>query len=129
MKISLFAFLAISASLLSMPALADGDASAGANLFKKKCHVCHSIGPDAKNKVGPELNGIIGKEIGSNPEFKYSKALLEKKSEGVVWNAETLDQWLEKPRDFIKGTKMGYAGDKNAQERQDIIAYVETFSD
>ncbi len=128
MKKTLIASLAISASLTAAPALADGNAEAGAALFKGKCHVCHNIGPDAKNKIGPELNGIFGKEIGSNPDFKYSKAFLDKKSEGVVWNEDTLDEWLTKPRDFIKGTKMGYPGDKDEHEREDIIAYIKSFS-
>lgn len=128
MRKMLIATLAVSASLIAAPALADGNADAGAKVFKK-CHACHDIGPGAKNKVGPDLNGIVGKEIGSNPDFKYSKAFLEKKSEGVVWNDDTLDQWLTKPRDFIKGTKMGFAGLKDQQERADVIAYLKSFSE
>jgi cytochrome c len=128
MNKTLVATLALTASLAAAPALADGNAEAGATIFKK-CHACHDIGPNAKNKVGPELNGIYGKEIGSNPDYKYSKAFLEKKAEGTVWNDETLDEWLTKPRDFIKGTKMGFAGLKDKQQRDDVIAYIKSFSE
>ncbi len=128
MRKTLIVTFALSATLIALPALADGDVDAGAKVFKK-CHACHSIGPDAKNKVGPELNGIYEKEIGSNPDFKYSKAFLEKKSEGVVWDEEALDQWLEKPSAFIKGTKMGFPGLKDEQEREDVIAYIKSFAD
>jgi len=127
MRKTLITTLSVAASLITVPAFAGGNVDDGAKVFKK-CRACHSIGPDAKNKVGPELNGIYEKEIGSNPDFKYSKALLEKKSEGVVWDDDALNQWLEKPSAFIKGTKMGFPGLKDEQEREDVIAYIKSFT-
>ena len=107
-------------------ALAEGDAAAGAKVFKK-CKACHAVGEGAKNKVGPMLNGIVGNEIASVERYKYSKAFKAKKEEGLVWTAEVLDAYLTKPKAYIKGTKMGFAGLKKEKQREDIIAYLSTF--
>ena len=107
-------------------ALAEGDAAAGEKVFRK-CKACHAVGDDAKNKVGPMLNGIVDNEIASVDGFKYSKAFLAKKAEGLVWTVEVLDSYLTKPKKFIPGTKMSYAGLKKEQQRADIIAYLSTF--
>ena len=82
---------------------------------------------DAKNKIGPQLNGIIDAEIASVEGFKYSKAFLEKKTEGLVWNEEALEAYLTKPKDFIAGTKMTFAGLRKEQDRADVIAYLRSF--
>ena len=107
-------------------ALAEGDAAAGEKVFKK-CKACHAVGEGAKNKVGPLLNGIVGNEIASVEGFKYSKAFMAKKEEGLVWTAEALDEYLTKPKAYIKGTKMSFAGLKKEQQREDLIAYLSTF--
>ena len=88
---------------------------------------CHAVGENAKNKVGPQLNGIVGAEIASVEGFKYSKAFMEKKAEGLVWNDETLDAYLTKPKDYIPKTKMSYAGLRKEEDRADVIAYLKTF--
>ena len=107
-------------------ALAEGDAAAGEKVFRK-CKACHAVGDGAKNKVGPMLNGIVGNEIASVDGFKYSKAFLAKKAEGLVWTVDVLDSYLTKPKKFIPGTKMSYAGLKKEGDRENIIEYLTTF--
>jgi len=119
------AFAALVASI-AMPALADDDAEKGEKVFKK-CKACHAVGEGAKNKVGPELNGIVDNEAGSVEGFKYSKAFMEKKAEGLVWTEDNLESYLTKPKDFIPGTKMSFAGLRKEDDIENVIAYLETF--
>ncbi len=107
-------------------ALAEGDAAAGEKVFRK-CKACHAVGDGAKNKVGPMLNGIVDAEIASVEDFKYSEAFLAKKAEGLVWTEEELDAFLTKPKKYLKGTKMSFAGLKKEDQRADVIAYLKTF--
>lgn len=111
---------------LSAPAFADGDVEKGENVYKK-CKACHMVGEGAKNRVGPALNDIFGMVAGTQ-DFKYSKALTEKGEEGLVWTEDTVGEYLEKPRAYIKGTKMSFAGLKKEEDREDIIAYLMQFS-
>ena len=105
------------------PAVA-GDVDAGAKVFKK-CKACHVVDQE-KNKVGPHLVNVFGRTAGSMESFKkYSNAL---KESGIVWNEETLDGFLEKPRKYLKGTKMAFGGLKKEEDRQNVIAYLKTFS-
>jgi len=102
-------------------AWADGDATAGAQIFKK-CAVCHS--PDAGvNKVGPSLHGIVGRHSGSIDTFNYSPAM---KGFNKDWTPELLDTYLTDPRATVAGTKMIFPGLKEAKDRQDVIAYLST---
>ena len=121
----------LTAGLLSLglagTAFADGDAEKGKKVFNK-CKACHAVGEDAKNKVGPVLNGIIGAPAAQNPDFKYSKAMLEKGEEGLVWDEDALSTYLAKPRDFVPGTKMSFAGLKKDDEIEDVLAYLATFN-
>ncbi len=107
------------------PALADGDAE-GEKIYKKKCKTCHMIGEGAKNRVGPLLTGIVGAPAGMVEGFKYSKALKAKKDEGLVWTEEELDAFLTKPKTYLKGTKMSFAGFKDAADRASVIAYLKS---
>lgn len=100
-----------------------GDVEAGENVFKK-CRACHKIGEGAKNGVGPMLTDFIGVEVASVEGFKYSKAFMEKKEEGLVWTVEALDAYLLKPRDFVPKTKMTFAGLKKEEDRANVIAYL-----
>lgn len=104
-------------------AAADVDLKKGKKVFRK-CKACHAVGEKAKNKVGPELNGIIGREAGSVEGYKYSKAMLKS---GITWDEETLDKYLKKPKDLVKGTKMIFAGLKKEKQRKNLIAYLATF--
>ena len=119
-------YLAAALAMAATPALAEGDAEKGKKVFNK-CKSCHAVGENAKNKIGPQLNGIIGAEIASVDGFKYSKAFLEKKDEGLVWDDAALDAYLTKPKDFIPKTKMSFAGLRKEQDREDVIAYLKTF--
>ena len=106
---------------LSSSAMA-GDAALGEKVFKK-CKSCH-VDDKEKNKTGPHLVGIIGREAGSVESYKkYSKAM---KASGIIWNAETLDGYLTSPKKYLKGTKMAFAGLRKEKDRQDIIAYLES---
>ncbi len=120
------ATLAIIAVALASPALADCDAAHGEKVFAK-CKSCHQIGENARNLVGPALTGIVGNEAASVEGYKYSKAFMQKKEEGLVWSKEALDEYLKGPRDMIKGTKMTFPGLSDEHDREDVICYLETF--
>lgn len=112
--------LAISILLtLSVSAFAEGDVKKGKKVFKK-CAACHSI-EDGKKKVGPSLYGIINRPAGTVEGFKYSNALLEA---GIVWDDESLRAFITKPKAFLKGTKMAFAGVKKKKDRDNLIAYL-----
>ena len=116
---------AIALGLCSTPALAEGDADKGKRVFNK-CKACHMVGEDAKNRVGPVLNGVVDRAAGQ-VDFKYSPALMAAAEDGLVWDAENLSVFLTKPKDLIKGTKMSFAGLRKEQDILDVIAYLETF--
>ncbi len=117
------AFLALTAS-----ALADGDAANGEKVFKK-CGACHAVGPQAKNKVGPELNGIVGRKVAAVDGFKYSPAMVEFGAGDKVWDEATLDAYLASPKGVVPKTKMAFAGLKKEDERADVIAYLSQFAE
>ena len=106
-----------------MAARADGDVEAGKNVFKK-CHACHNVGEGAKNSVGPELNGIVGRKAGSVEGYAYSEA---NKGSGITWDVATLDVYLKDPKAKVPGTKMAFPGLPNDKDRADVIAYLGTF--
>ena len=109
-------------------ASAEGDAAKGEKVFRK-CKACHAVGEGAKNKVGPQLNDLIGRTAGTVEGFKYSKAMVAAGEGGIVWNDETLHAYLEKPRDYIKGNRMSFAGLRKESDRDDVVAYLKTFSE
>jgi cytochrome c len=110
---------------LALPAVASAqDAEAGKKVFTK-CAPCHAIGPGAKNKVGPELNGILDRAAASVEGFAYSDAL---KKSGLKWDDANLHKWLESPKALVPGTKMVFPGVKDETERDDLIAYIESFN-
>ena len=108
-------------------AAAAQDTAAGEKVFAK-CKACHAVGEGAKNKVGPELNGIVGRAAGSLPDYKYSKAMEGKGAEGLIWDEASLAAYLADPRGFVKGTKMAFAGLKKPEDLENIIAYLATFA-
>ncbi len=111
---------------LAVPAFADGDAEKGEKVFNK-CKACHMVGPDAKNRVGPELNGVIDRQIASVEGFKYSDVFMEKADEGFVWSEDNLESYLADPKGFIPGNKMSFAGLKKEDDVEDVLAYLATF--
>jgi len=91
----------------------------GRKVFKK-CVACHSL-QEGKNKVGPPLNNLLGRQAGSVDGYKYSKAM---KNSGVVWDEESLDKFITKPRKFIPKTKMSFRGIKKKSLRDDLISFL-----
>ncbi len=127
-KIAAIALAACAMALAPAGAPAqEGNAEEGAEIFKK-CRSCHEVGPDAKNKLGPLLNGVIGRQAGTIEDFKYSPANQEAGGKGLVWTEEKLLKYLEDPRAFMPGTIMAFAGLKDEQDRRDLIAYLKKFS-
>lgn len=114
------------AILLSSSAFAqEGDVAAGETVFKK-CSACHNVDSD-KSKVGPSLQGVIGRQPGIVEGFKYSKAMVDFGA-GKVWDDAQLTAYLANPRGVVKGTRMAFAGLKDPKEITDVIAYLKTFS-
>ena len=103
-----------------MAIFASTSAAEGAKVFKK-CAACHSIAEGGKNKIGPALWGVLGRQAGSLPDYKYSKAMA---AHGKKWSFEEMNGFLIKPKDWIKGTKMSYAGLKSEKERAAVILYM-----
>jgi cytochrome c len=116
------AALAAAAVMMTGAARAQ-DVAAGEQSFKK-CLPCHSIGEGAKNKVGPELNGIDGRHSGSAPGYSYSEA---NKKSGITWTKETFLEYIKDPRAKIPGTKMIFPGIKNEKEAESLWAYLSQF--
>ena len=96
---------------------ADGDPARGEAIYQR-CLACHAL---EHNRVGPRHCGLFGRRSGSLPDYAYSAAM---KKYGATWNEETLDHFLQNPLKAMPGTKMGYAGVKDSQERADLIAYL-----
>lgn len=119
-------FAAISVTALAAGQAQAQDAAAGEKVFAK-CKACHVADTD-KNKVGPSLNGLIGRTAGTHEGYRYSKAMVEKGKSGLVWNNETLATYLHDPKALVKGTKMAFAGLKKDEDIANVIAYLDQFS-
>ena len=116
------ALTAIAVIASAGPAFAQ-DLAAGENSFKK-CLPCHSVGPDAKNKVGPVLNGLEGRKSGSVDGYSYTDA---NKNSGITWDEATFKDYITNPRAKIPGTKMVFAGINSENERANLWAYLKQF--
>jgi cytochrome c len=114
--------LSVMLSAPSAMALAQ-DLEAGAASFRK-CGACHDIGENAKNKVGPELNGIEGRKSGTAPSYNYSDA---NKNSGITWNEAVFLEYIKDPRGKIPGTKMIFPGIKNENEAKNLWAYLKQY--
>ena len=120
--------------LIASPALAEGDAVKGEKIFKK-CKACHQIGEGAKNGVGPNLTGVVGRTAGTFEGYKYGKHTIAAGEAGLVWTEEEIFNYLPDPRKYLRT----YLDDKKAKskmtfklkkedQRLDVIAYLKTFS-
>ena len=95
------------------------DAAKGRKVYNK-CKACHAL-KAGKNKIGPSLYGIIDRKAGTIAGFKYSKAM---KASGLTWDEETLRNYLENPRNFLKGTRMAFSGIKKKKQMDNLLAYL-----
>lgn len=111
--------------LLAVPTLALAqDAEAGKKVFTK-CAPCHSVGPGATNKVGPNLSGLIGRKAGTEAGFSYSDAM---KNSGITWDEATFKEYITDPKKKVPGNKMLFPGVKDELERDDLFAYLNSFN-
>ncbi len=124
-NVNRFSFLVIAGAALvaSVNAAAAQDAAAGEKVFAK-CKICHQIGENAKNFVGPVLNGVVGRHAGSYPGYNYSEA---NKNSGVTWDEPTLKEYLKDPKVKVPGTKMVFPGLASDEDIANVIAYLKQF--
>jgi cytochrome c len=141
MRVQKFLVATATLALWSTAALAQaGKAEDGEAVFKK-CMACHRVGPDAKNLIGPNLTGVIGRQAGTAEGFAYSELNKAAGSNGLIWTEDLIFNYLEDPTPFLKGfltdkgkpdlaagaTKMVFKL-ADEQDRKDVIAYLKTFS-
>ena len=121
------AALAIAASASAAAALEcdAGKISAGENIFKR-CKACHIV-EEKKNRVGPTLNGVVGRPVASIPDFHYSDAMKAYAKANPTWDENHLVAYLEKPREVVKGTKMAFAGLPKVEDREAVVCYLGQF--
>jgi cytochrome c len=114
------------AGVLAIGGLASAEeeaANSGAVVFRK-CMACHEVGSNARNGVGPILNGTIGRPAGTHPGYNYSPAI---RNSGLVWDERTLARYLRAPRELVPGTRMAFAGLKDDGDIADVVAYLKQF--
>ncbi|MCR6671513.1 cytochrome c family protein [Devosia ginsengisoli] len=125
MKVMALGLVAV--ALMAAPAFAQGDAAAGETVFESASRAMRSA-KAPRTRSGPrELNNLFGRVAGTHADFKYSKQMVDAGAGGLVWTSETLHEFLTKPRDFVKGTKMSFPGLKKQEEVDNLVAYLMTF--
>lgn len=124
MKLTNFISTCVAGAVLLMAsgAVYADDVDKGKKLAKK-CKGCHTLNEGGKNRLGPNLYGILDQPAGKVKGYRYSKAMA---ASNIVWNSHNFIDFIKKPKKFLKGTKMGYAGLKKATQRADLLAYFET---
>lgn len=120
------------AALMSAPGIinadAGGDAERGEALYRQ-CSGCHQVGAGAVDRVGPHLNGIFGRDAGQADGYRYSDGFQRAAANGLTWDYDTLDAFIENPRALVSRTRMSFRGFKDQKDRDDLLAYLRTFSD
>ncbi|MDR3475037.1 MAG: cytochrome c family protein [Devosia sp.] len=109
----------------SSPSFAAGDPAAGQTVFAK-CAVCHNVGAGAKNKIGPALTGIIGRQPGTFAGFSYSQPMKDFGGKNPAWTPELVGQFLKGPGDLVPGTKMTFSGLTAQGDIDNVIAYLQS---
>ncbi len=111
----------IQAALAALPApYSDANYDEGRRAFAQ-CRSCHTINAGGANRVGPNLHGVFGREVGTAASFNYSQAVQDA---DFVWDADRLDDWLANPQSFLPGNRMAFAGVRSDEQRRDLIAYL-----
>lgn len=119
--------IALSAFAITSAHALEGDPQKGEEVYKA-CKSCHEIGANARNGVGPHLDGLFGRTAGNLPDFKYSNAMKALGAKGLVWDEAALNDYLKKPRAYVPGTRMSFRGMPEAAKRRDVIAYLKKVS-
>lgn len=117
------AVAALAAAAMTITQARAQDASAGEQAFSK-CRPCHAVGEGAKNKIGPELNGLDGRKAGTAPSYSYSPAM---KNSGIVWDERTFAEYIKDPRAKVPRTKMIFSGVKDEKDVASLWAYLQQF--
>lgn len=118
--------LAAALSLASSGSALAQDVAAGEARFKSLCFPCHDVGPGAKVKLGPPLNGIAGRAAGTMPGFNYSDA---NKNSGITWTTETFAKYITNPMQAMPGTRMAFAGVRDEKDIANLWAFLAQFGD
>jgi cytochrome c len=127
-RIALFAALLVAASLPFGPPAAAQDAAAGQRVFRTQCAACHTADEGGRNGVGPNLHGVVGRKAGSVQGFRYSANMQAKGGEGFTWTEENLNAYIANPKAVVPQGSMPYAGLRNDQQRDDLIAFLKSQS-
>ncbi len=106
-----------------------GDQARGEAIFDKECARCHMVGPEARDRIGPALNGIFGRRAAAAEGFAYSKSITRMGNDGLTWTLETLEAYIENPKALVSGTRMNYRGLRDEAARGDVLAYLREWSD
>lgn len=109
-------------------AFAQGDVVAGEALFGQRCQVCHLIGEGATNKVGPQLNGVVGATVARLPDYSYSPALIKANAGDRIWTVTDLRRYMFLPKKLFPGTKMTFWGQRDPVQLSDLVAYLQSFA-
>lgn len=104
-----------------------GDLDRGAQVFAQ-CSGCHEVGQGASHRIGPHLNGLFGRRAAAFDDYRYSNSLERAGNDGLIWDLDTLDAYLENPRILVSGTRMSFRGLRDQQDRDDVLAYLRQFS-
>ncbi|QGX99875.1 c-type cytochrome [Roseovarius faecimaris] len=105
-----------------------GDAEAGKRLFQQ-CKGCHEVGQGARDRIGPHLNGLFGRQAAVHEGYAYSESMQRAGVDGLIWTAETLNAYIENPRALVSKTRMSFRGMKDPQDRANLLAYLRVYSD
>jgi cytochrome c len=104
---------------------ADAQEQAAGELVFKQCNICHQVGENARNEVGPILNGIVGRKAGTTPDYEYSPGF---RNVSLVWDEASLKEYIKDPKSMFPGTKMAFPGLKDERKIADLLAYLTKFT-